>query len=188
MHRAGDVGQRVALIGSARYVGTTLTAIALTRPLARDARVVLVDLAFASANTDESKEEQESLGIADLVRGQASFSDIIIRDPGSPAHLVTVGRVKNDVQTLLNSQVLWDAVYALAQGYDYLVIDAGAQSDTQPHMVAATAPYAVLVCGDAPVAAISGQAAQLQRAGFAHVAIMSGPPPALEEAGAQSAA
>ena len=188
MHRAGEIGQRVAVIGSARYVGTTLTAIALTRALARDSRVVLVDLAFASANADESTEEPESRGIADLIRGEASFSDIIIRDPGSPAHLVTVGRVNNDVQTLLSSQVLWDAVYALAQGYDYLVIDAGAQSDTVPHLVAATAPYAVLVCGDAPVAAISGQAGQLQRAGFAHVAIMSGPPPALEEASAQSAA
>jgi uncharacterized protein involved in exopolysaccharide biosynthesis/Mrp family chromosome partitioning ATPase len=188
MHRAGNAGQRVAVIGSARYVGTTLTAIALARALARNARVVLVDLAFASANADESTEEPESRGIADLVRGEASFSDIIIRDPGSRAHLVTVGRVKNDVQALLNSQVLWDGVYALAQGYDYLVIDAGAQADTAPHLVAAAAPYAVLVCGDAPVAAISGQAGQLQRAGFAHVAIMSGPPPALEEATAQSAA
>jgi uncharacterized protein involved in exopolysaccharide biosynthesis/Mrp family chromosome partitioning ATPase len=188
MHRAGNAGQRVAVIGSARYVGTTLTAIALARALARNARVVLVDLACASANADESTEEPESRGIADLVRGEASFSDIIIRDPGSRAHLVTVGRVKNDVQALLNSQVLWDGVYALAQGYDYLVIDAGAQADTAPHLVASAAPYAVLVCGDAPVAAISGQAGQLQRAGFAHVAIMSGPPPALEEATAQSAA
>jgi Mrp family chromosome partitioning ATPase len=187
MHRAGDMGQRVAVIGCARYVGTTLTAIALTRRLARDARVALVDLAFASASTDESSED-ESLGIADLVRGEASFSDIIIRDPGSPAHLITVGRVKNDVQELLSSQVLWDAVHALAQGYDYLVIDAGAQADTAPHMVAGTAPYAVLVCGDTPVSAIGGLTGQLQRAGFAHLTIMSGAPPALEEASAQSAA
>jgi Mrp family chromosome partitioning ATPase len=188
MNRAGEIGRRVAVIGSARYVGTTLTAIALARTLSRDARVVLVDLAFASANADAVTKDASSYGIADLVRGEASFSDIIIRDPGSQAHLVTVGQVNNDARDLLQSQVLWDAVYALAQSYDYLVLDAGSHSDTVPDLVAETAPYAVLVCGDASVAAISGQAGQLQRAGFAHVAIMSGPPPALEEATAQSAA
>jgi Mrp family chromosome partitioning ATPase len=165
-----------------------LTAIALARALSRDARVVLVDLAFASANADEDSKDPSSHGIADLVRGEASFSDIIIRDPGSQAHLVTVGQVNNDAHELLQSQVLWDAVHALAQSYDYLVLDAGAQSDTVLDLVATTAPYAVLVCGDTPVTAISGFAGQLQQAGFAHVAIMSGSPPALEEVTTQSAA
>jgi hypothetical protein len=52
LHQSGEGGRSIAVIGSARNVGTTLTAIALARTLARAARVVLVDLAFASPNID----------------------------------------------------------------------------------------------------------------------------------------
>src|SRR5262249_12429299 len=47
MH-AGEGSRRIAVIGSARNVGTTLTSIALSRMLARSARVVLIDLSFVS--------------------------------------------------------------------------------------------------------------------------------------------
>ena len=45
-------GRSVAVMGSARNTGTTLTAIALARTLAQTSRVVLVDLAFSSPNID----------------------------------------------------------------------------------------------------------------------------------------
>ena len=47
-------------------------------------------------------------------------------------------------------------VGALAQSYDYLVLDAGAQSEIALASVAATAPYAVLVGGDTPANALDG--------------------------------
>ena len=84
--------------------------------------------------------------------------------------------------------MLWAAVGALSQSYDYLVLDAGAQSEIALASVAATAPYAVLVGGDTPANALDGARGQLQSAGFAEVAVLTGPPPALEEAAAQSAA
>jgi Mrp family chromosome partitioning ATPase len=186
LYEAGEVGRRVAVIGCARKIGTTLTAIALARTLSRTNRVVLVDLAFASQNA--TGDEPNARGLADLARGEALFSDIIIRDSGSRAHLVAAGRVDTDAGRLLQSQMLWDAVEALAQSYDYLVLDAGALAETVPDLVAPTAPFALLVCGDTPVTMIGGLAGQLHQAGFAHVAIMAGPPPALEEDAAQSAA
>jgi len=54
--------------------------------------------------------------------------------------------------------------------------------------VAATAPYAVLVGGETPANAVAALAGQLQSAGFAEVVVLTGPPPALELAAAQSAA
>jgi Mrp family chromosome partitioning ATPase len=188
LRRAGAEGRSVAVIGSARNVGTTLTSIALARSLSRADRVVLVDLAFSSANVDAIAEDSSGPGVAELLRGEASFGDIIIRDPGSRAHLVTAGRVGGNAQDLLQSDLLWDAVEALAQSYDYLVIDAGAHSEIALAPLAGTTPYVVLVCGDTPVVVITRLAAELQQAGFAHVAIMSGSPPALEEAAAQTAA
>jgi succinoglycan biosynthesis transport protein ExoP len=187
--QSGEGARSIAVIGSARNVGTTLTAIALARTLARTARVVLVDLAFGSPNVDVISNDPAAPGIAELVRGQASFGDIITRDVGSRAHLVTAGQVGNDAGGLMQSQMLWAAVGALAQSYDYLVLDAGSQAEIALAPVAATAPYAVLVGGETPANALAGLAAQLQSAGFAEVAVLTGPPPALEQAGAaQSAA
>lgn len=168
-------------------VGTTLTAIALARTLARTGRVVLVDLAFSSPNIDVISNDPAAPSIAELVRGQASFGDVITRDRGSRAHLVTAGQVGGDAASLLQSQMLWAAIGALSQSYDYLVLDAGAQSEIALASVAATAPYAVLVGGDRPANALA-LAGQLQSAGFTQVTVLSGPPPILDEAAAQSAA
>ena len=51
--------------------------------------------------------------------------------------------------------------------------------------VAAAASYAVLVGGDTAASALTAIAGQLRSAGFAQVAVLSGPPPALEEAAAR---
>ena len=98
------------------------------------------------------------------------------------------GQVGNHANGLLQSQMLWGALGALKQSYDHLVIDAGSQSDIALAPVAATAPYAVLVGGETPANAVAALAGQLQSAGFAEVVVLTGPPPALELAAAQSAA
>jgi succinoglycan biosynthesis transport protein ExoP len=188
LHQSGEGGRSVAVMGSARNTGTTLTAIALARTLARTSRVVLVDLAFSSPNIDVISNDPNAPGMAELVRGQASFGDVITRDRGSRAHLVSAGQVGGDAAGLLQSQMLWAAIGALSQSYDHLVLDAGAQSEIALQSVAATAPYAVLVGGDTAATALGAIAGQLRSAGFAQVAVLSGPPPALEEAAAQSAA
>lgn len=188
LQRSGEGGRGIAVIGVAREVGTTLTAIALTRALARNARVVLVELAFNSPNIEVISNDPSAPGMAELVRGQASFADVITRDVGSRAHLVSAGQVGNDANGLLQSPMLWGAVGALKQSYDHLVIDAGAQSEIALAPVAATAPYAVLVGGETPGIAVAALTGQLRAAGFAEVVVLAGPPPALEPAAAQSAA
>ena len=106
------------------------TAIALARALAQHARVVLVDLAFDSPNIDVISNDPSAPGIAELVRGAASFGDIITRDEFSRVHLVAAGQVGGDAGALLRvPRCLLSAVDALAQSYDYLVVDAGAQSE-----------------------------------------------------------
>lgn len=188
LHEAGEYGQRVAVIGAARNVGTTLTAIALARALARDARVVLVDLALASPNVDVISQDPDAPGIAELVRGEASFGDIITRDRDTRLHLVGAGRVGEDAGDLVQSQMLSAAVGALGQSYDYLVIDAGAQSETALAPLVAMASCAVLVGGDAAPNALDALGEQLYSAGFASVATLTGPPPGLDHAVTQSTA
>jgi uncharacterized protein involved in exopolysaccharide biosynthesis/Mrp family chromosome partitioning ATPase len=188
LHQSGEAGRRVAVIGAARETGATLTAIALARALSQSARVVLADLSFASPNLDVISEEPGAPGLADLVRGAASFGDVITRDRVSRAHVVAAGQVGGDAAHLFGSQMLWAALDALGQSYDYLVIDCGAQPETVLPTIAAVAPYAVLVGGSIQADALAAFSGQLQAAGFIAVAVMSGPPPALEEAAVQSAA
>src|SRR6185503_13598931 len=46
LRQAGDAGKRIAVIGAAAGIGTTMTAVAIARDLARNARVILVDLSL----------------------------------------------------------------------------------------------------------------------------------------------
>jgi succinoglycan biosynthesis transport protein ExoP len=186
LRQEGEAGRRVAVIGSAHDVGTTLTAIALARSLARTARVVLVDLALTSPNIDVISEDANAPGIADLVRGTASFGDIITRDRFTGLHLVSAGQVGSDAEGLIHSEILSAAVGALAQSYDYLVIDAGVPSETMLAPIVAMAPRAVLVAGEATANALKILTDHLRSLGFADVTALTGPPPRLDHASIQS--
>jgi MinD-like ATPase involved in chromosome partitioning or flagellar assembly len=179
--------RRVAVIGAERNVGTTLTAIALARSLVGAGRVVLVDLALASPNIDVISREPGAPGIADLVRGASSFGDIITRDQYSRVHVVAAGRIEGEPDALLASEMLPAAIDALAQSYDYVVIDGGSFSDTLPLLVP-MAPRAVLVGGDGAADALQALSDRLRSQGFADVTTLTGPPPQLYHAPPHSAA
>jgi succinoglycan biosynthesis transport protein ExoP len=182
LRRAGEGGRRVAVVGAGRDVGTTRTAVVLARALARNKRVVLVDLALKAPNIEVFSNDPSAPGIADLVRGAASFGDVITRDKASRLQLVSAGNVGGDADALIESHMLLSAVDALGQSYDYLVVDAGAFSDTAAGPIAQITSRAVLVGGDTAEAPLGGIREQLLAAGFADVAVLTGPPPELSHA------
>ena len=178
---AGDDGRRVALVGIGRNVGTTLTAIALARALASDAHVVMVDLAFVSPNLDLISDEPGAPGIANLVQGNAEFGDIITRDIDSRAHIVAAGRTDPDAPAVMDSHMLVSALDALAENYDYVVVDAGARSDASMASLQRLVTRIVLVAGDSPYDDWAMMRDQMLALGFAEVDVMHGPPPALAQ-------
>jgi uncharacterized protein involved in exopolysaccharide biosynthesis/Mrp family chromosome partitioning ATPase len=180
-------GGRIAVIGAARNVGTTLTAITLARLLSRTGRAVLIDLALAAPNIDVVSTAPGAPGIADLVGGTASFSEIISRDQDSRLHLVTAGRIEGKPEELLASDALRAAIDALAQSYEYLVVDGGVQSDVSS-WIAAMAPRAVLVGGDATAEVVQELSERLRFQGFVDVTVLAGPAPQLDYAAVRSAA
>lgn len=182
LRRAGEGGRRVAVVGAGRDVGTTRTAVVLARALARNKRVVLVDLALKAPNIEVFSNDPSAPGIADLVRGAASFGDVITRDKASRLQLVSAGNVGDDADALIESHMLLSAVDALGQSYDYLVVDAGAFSDTAAGPIAQITSRVVLVGGDTAEATLGEMRGQLLAAGFADVAVLTGPPPELSHA------
>jgi polysaccharide biosynthesis transport protein len=183
-----EAGRRVVVMGAQRHIGTTVSALALARALSRHARVVLVDLAFAHPSVAAAAIDPEAPGIADLVRGGASFGAIISRDRDSRAHIVPAGRGGPDSAAILASDRIGVALDALARTYDHVVIDAGTASDPLPEPLLRGTPRAVLVVAGVPHEAALAARDRLRVAGFAEVALVGAPPPAAVAEPAQAAA
>jgi uncharacterized protein involved in exopolysaccharide biosynthesis/Mrp family chromosome partitioning ATPase len=174
LRQAGDAGRRVTVVGTMRNVGTTYAAITLARGLAKDANVVLVDLAFGAPNLSVISTDPNAPGIADLVRGTASFGDIITRDQYSNVHLVATGNVGNDGAAIAASPMLATVIEALVQSYNHVVIDVGSATDVAVERFAPLAQRAVLVAADPANPATRAARERLMMAGFADVSLLAG--------------
>ena len=173
----GEAGRRVTVIGAGRNVGTTYTAISLARALAAvGERVILADLALHAPNLSILSTDPNAPGFAELVRGTASFGDIITRDKFSKVHLAAAGNVAGDAPTILTSPRLIVTLEGLARNYDHVIVDGGALAEAVPEFFARMAPCAVLVATDIDIAATKSARDQLVAAGFADVLLWLGTP------------
>jgi polysaccharide biosynthesis transport protein len=185
---AGGAGNRIAVVGAARNVGTTVTAITLARSLARRSSVILVDLALAGPNLSVIASDPLAPGMAELITGTASYGEIITRDRHSRVHLVTAGREAGDAAALIASPRLAVAIEALARSYDHLVIDAGALPDIAAERLAELAPHAVLIASEVDGLTTLEARENLLRAGFASVEVLASGADRRAEAGRAQAA
>jgi Mrp family chromosome partitioning ATPase len=160
LRAAGEGGRRLAVFGASRNVGTTLTAITLARALARNARVVLIDLAVGAPNLAAIAVDPYAPGVADVVRGTASFGDVITRDKLSRVHLVGAGRIGADGPAIVASQRLAMMVEALARTYDHVLIDAGVTFEAADQMAPASkaARERLAAAGYGEIAVLDGAA------------------------------
>jgi uncharacterized protein involved in exopolysaccharide biosynthesis/Mrp family chromosome partitioning ATPase len=177
---AGDAARRVMVIGLAEDVATARTAAALAAALASDGRAVLVNLALAAPPDGVPAPDGKALGIVDLVRGTASFAEIITRDRASRAHVIAAGRVQDDTTTIVGSERLAIAIDALARSYEHVVIDVGVLPETPVDRLARLAQYAVLVPGPGFTEAVQLAHDDLISAGFAGVTVFAGSMPEAE--------
>ncbi len=174
LRQLGDAGRRVTVVGTARNVGTTFAAITLARTLAKDSSVVLVDLAFGAPNLSVISTDPNAQGLAELVRGTASFGDIITRDQFSQVHLIATGNVGSDAAALAASPMLATVIEALVRSYNHVVVDIGAASEVAVERFAPLAAQAVLVTGDPANPATRATRDRLMMAGFGEVAVLAG--------------
>jgi polysaccharide biosynthesis transport protein len=145
LREAGESGRKVTILGTAAGENVTLTALTLARFLARDARVVVVDLAASVPTISAVSVDPLAPGLAELMQGEASFAQIITKDRLSRVQLVCAGRPGFD-RALLQSPRLALAIDALLQVYDYVLLDAGIASDLPVELLTAKA-RAVVVPG-----------------------------------------
>jgi succinoglycan biosynthesis transport protein ExoP len=182
--------RRITVVGVTRDVGASMAAIALARSLARQTRVVLVDLALGAPALSIIAGDPATPGIAELVAGTASFGQIITRDRYSRVHLIMAGCQPIDAAAIMSSQRLSITIEALARSYDHVVVDAGTAGEAALERLAQLAPRAVLVAAEVDDPAIAPARERLLQAGFADVSLLAGVQrgPELGTAGTQAAA
>ena len=70
---AGEAARKITILGTASGESITLTALTLARLIARDARVVVVDLSASSPTISAVSVDPAAPGLAELMLGEASF-------------------------------------------------------------------------------------------------------------------
>jgi uncharacterized protein involved in exopolysaccharide biosynthesis/Mrp family chromosome partitioning ATPase len=169
---AGEAGRRVVVFGATRNLGTSFAAITLARVLARDSRVVLIDLALGAPNLAVISTDPNAPGIADLVAGNASVADVIMKDQMSSVHLIAAGQRVKAPAAVMNASRLAVTIEALALSYDHVIIDGGAVPEVAAEQFARLAPTGVLVVADPAQRAATTAQQRLQAAGFTDVTML----------------
>jgi polysaccharide biosynthesis transport protein len=185
---AGDAARKITVLGTASNESITLTALTLARLIVRTARVVVVDLStsptIAAVSVDPA-----APGLAELMLGEASFSQVITRDRLSRVHLVSAGRPDSD-RALLQSPRLTLAIDALLRVYDHVLLDAGTASDLPAELLTTQARAVVVPEVSMAADARTVMCDQLRAVGFNEVTMLSQPaqPSAAAEHGPRVAA
>lgn len=174
LRAAGPAAKKVTVLGTAAGEAITLSTLTLARHLARDARVVVVDLAASSPTIAAVSVDASAPGLAELMQGEASFAQIITRDKLSRLHLVMAGRPGFD-RSLLQSPRVTLAIDALLRAYDHVLVDAGSASDLPAELLTAHARAVVVPDASMAVDARTLMCEQLKAVGFSEVTMLSRP-------------
>ena len=171
---AGSAARKVTFLGAASSQSITLTALTIARLIARSAKVVVVDLAAASPTISAVSADPNAPGLAELMRGEASFTQVITKDRLSRAHLVSAGRPGFD-RSLLQSPRLTLAIDALLKVYDHVLLDAGSASDLPAELLTSQARAVVVPDASMTADARNTMCEQLRAVGFSEVTMLSKP-------------
>ncbi|MET4330283.1 succinoglycan biosynthesis transport protein ExoP [Bradyrhizobium sp. i1.15.2] len=174
LRAAGAMAKKVTVLGTASGEAITLSTLTLARHLARDARVVVVDLAASSPTMAAVSVDASAPGLAELMQGEASFAQIITRDKLSRLHLVMAGRPGFD-RSLLQSPRVTLAIDALLRAYDHVLLDAGSASDLPAELLTANARAVVVPDASMAPDACALMREQLSAVGFSEVTMLSRP-------------
>ncbi|MGY3593944.1 succinoglycan biosynthesis transport protein ExoP [Bradyrhizobium sp. USDA 4341] len=171
---AGPAAHKVTVLGPAAAESVTLTALTLARLMARQAKVVVVDLVASSPALTAATVDPGAPGLAELMQGEATFAQIITKDRQSRVQIVSAGRPGFD-RAHLQSPRLALAIDALLRVYDHVLLDAGTAVDLPAELLTAKAQAVVVPDAGMAQDARRSMVDQLRAVGFSEVTMLSKP-------------
>jgi uncharacterized protein involved in exopolysaccharide biosynthesis/Mrp family chromosome partitioning ATPase len=166
-HRQLATVNRLAIVATqpnSLDAAVVTAAIARVRAM-RGERVIAVDAAHGTASLEAAFSVGREAGFADLLTGQARFSDVIIKDTSSDAHLLPAGARRSVALNHLVSDRVQAIFQELGDVYDLVLVHAGSLTGISESVVRRC--HGVLLL--APAEAASEAAATLaawQKAGL----------------------
>ena len=150
-----------------------LSALALARPLAADSRVLLVNLDAETFDIDALADSDDAPGISELLAGEASYAEVIHRDPQSRLHVIGYGH-----GALAARGDLDDVLDVLGESYDHVLLFCRLKGEgLKAADLAPLADYVVLSEADhLDPATISHLQADFGAAGASNVLLAQSPP------------
>jgi uncharacterized protein involved in exopolysaccharide biosynthesis len=151
---AGHRSRCIVMTGLTRQDLGAGAEIALGRDLSRDGHAIIVDLdghyanftPFFADERDEAEADRGLAGLTDLLRGNASFAEVIRRDKVSMLHYIPAGYAGNFSISDFDL-----ALAALLQTYDFVILVAPPFERNETAFLLATHADVVVVAG-APAA------------------------------------
>lgn len=171
---AGPAAHKVTVLGPATGESVTWTALTLARLMARQAKVVVVDLVASSPVLTAATVDSTAPGLAELMQGEATFAQIITKDRQSRVQIVSAGRPGFD-RAHLQSPRLALAIDALLRVYDHVLLDAGSAVDLPAELLTAKAQAVVVPDAGMAQDARHQMVDQLRAVGFSEVTMLSKP-------------
>ena len=168
----GPGARKITVLGTASGESIARTALVLARLVARDLKVVVVDLAASSPVLADASSDPHAPGLAELMQGEASFTQIITKDRLSRVQLVSAGRPGFD-RALLKSPRLLLAIDALMRVYDRVVLESGTAADLPAELLTALGRAVVVPDAAMDTEARQQMSADLKAVGFSDVTMLS---------------
>ena len=87
-------------------------------------KTILIDANMRTPRLAEQMDMAATPGLADMLSGEASFADVIRRDPKSGLHIIVAGNPVQDPMPLLTGERIERVFDALEGGYSIILVDA----------------------------------------------------------------
>jgi Mrp family chromosome partitioning ATPase len=121
--RRPDSGYRTLLTGACEGIDATAEAIELVNALARrGAQVILIDWDSTGKGMAPSIDLDRTVGLNDLLCGDANFGEIIQRLPGTSVHAIASGKALELSPETVDPDRLNLILDALDEAYDHIVV------------------------------------------------------------------
>lgn len=137
----------------------------------RGERVIAVDAAHGAVNLETAFGAEREAGFADLLTGQARFSDVIVRDGHSDAHLLPAGTRRSVALNHLVSDRVQAIFQELGDVYDLVLVHAGSLTGISESVVRRCHGVLLLAPTEATLEA-SAMLAAWQKAGLKAVQLV----------------